>query len=137
MAQLKILHLIGLMMKPIEMNVLTLAYIGDAIYEIHIRKHLVSLGIIKVKDLQTEAVKYVSARGQSKYLEELIELNFFSEEELSLIKRSRNNKGKSHPKNTDIVTYKHATALESLIGYLYLENNLDRIDQIMGYIIGE
>ena len=124
-------------MKPIEMNVLTLAYIGDAIYEIHIRKHLVSLGIIKVKELQTEAVKYVSARGQSKYLEELIELNFFSEEELSLIKRSRNNKGKSHPKNTDIVTYKHATALESLIGYLYLENNLDRIDQIMGYIIGE
>lgn len=137
MAQLKTLHLIGLMMKPIEMNVLTLAYIGDAIYEIHIRKHLVSLGIIKVKELQTEAVKYVSARGQSKYLEELIELNFFSEEELSLIKRSRNNKGKSHPKNTDIVTYKHATALESLIGYLYLENNLDRIDQIMGYIIGE
>ena len=60
-------------MKPIEMNVLTLAYIGDAIYEIHIRKHLVSLGIIKVKDLQTEAVKYVSARGQSKYLEELID----------------------------------------------------------------
>ena len=62
--------------------------------------------------------------------------NFFSDEEISIIKRARNHKGVSHPKNCDIVTYKHATALEALIGYLKLENQDDRIDAIMNKILG-
>ena len=124
-------------MKTIEMNVLTLAYLGDAIYEIYIRKYLVNKGIIRVNDLQKTAVNYVSAKSQSKFLQQMIEASFFTEDEINLIKRSRNNKGTSHPKNTDIITYKHATALETLIGYLYLENNNQRIDEIMNYIIGE
>ena len=61
---------------------------------------------------------------------------FFSDEEISIIKRARNHKGVSHPKNCDIVTYKHATALEALIGYLKLENQDDRIDEIMNKILG-
>ena len=133
----KILLLINMSMKPIEMNVLTLAYIGDSIYEIYIRKYLVNKGIVKVHDLQQNAVKFVSARSQSKFLNDMIEKDFFSEEEISLIKRARNNKGKANPKNTDILTYKHATALESLIGFLYLSNNQSRIDEIMSFIIGE
>lgn len=124
-------------MKTIDMNVLTLAYIGDGIYEIYIRKHLVAKGIIKVKELQQTAVTYVSARSQSAFLDKMITSDFFSEEEMSLIRRARNHKGKAHPKNTDILTYKHATALEALIGYLYLENKIERIDVIMHYIIGE
>jgi ribonuclease III family protein len=124
-------------MKTIEMNVLTLAYLGDAIYEIYIRKFLIAKGIIRVNDLQKTAINYVSAKSQSKFLQQMIENNFFTEAEINLIKRSRNNKGTSHPKNTDIITYKHATALETLIGYLYLENNNQRIDEIMNYIIGE
>ena len=123
-------------MKTIDMNVLTLAYIGDAIYEIYIRKYLVNKGIIKVNDLQKEAVNYVSARSQSSFLKNMIENDFFSEEELAIIKRARNNKGTSHPKNTDIVTYKHATGLEALIGHLYLEDNIKRIDEIMMFIVG-
>ena len=117
-------------------NVLTLAYLGDAIYELYIREYLISKNISKVNLLQTEAIKYVSATGQAKYLKEMIDNNFFNEEELNIIYRARNHK--SHKsKSTDIITYKHSTALEALIGYLYLENNKKRIDEIMNYIKGE
>lgn len=117
-------------------NVLTLAYIGDAIYELNIREYLIKQGLIKVNYLQTEAIKYVSAKAQAKFLKEMIEKDFFNEEELDIIKKARNHK--SHKmKSTDIVTYKHATALEALIGYLYYQNNIKRIDEIMNYIKGE
>lgn len=117
-------------------NVLTLAYIGDAIYELYIREYLISKNISKVNLLQTEAIKYVSATGQAKYLKGMIDNNFFTEEELNIIYRARNHK--SHKsKSTDIITYKYSTALEALIGYLYLENNKKRIDEIMDYIKGE
>lgn len=124
-------------MQAINMNSLALAYIGDAIYEVYIRKYLLDKGIVKVHELQKNAVNYVSAKNQSKFLKEMIENNFFNEQEISVIMRARNNKGSSHPKNTDILTYKHATALEAVIGYLYLDNQHDRVDQIMNYILGE
>lgn len=120
-----------------DMNVLTLAYLGDTIYERYVREYLVKKGIVKVKDLQSEAINYVSARSQSKFLKDMINQNFFNDEEISIIMRARNHKGCAHPKNTDIVTYKHATGLEALIGYLYLDDKQDRIDEIMKYIIGE
>ena len=59
-----------------------------------------------------------------------------SEEEVDVFKRARNYKSTSHPKNCDIVTYKHATGLEAVIGYLELTNNRVRIDEIMEYILG-
>ena len=62
---------------------------------------------------------------------------FFTDDEISVIKRARNYKSSSHPKNCDIVTYKHATALEALIGYLELTNNRNRIDKIMEKILWE
>lgn len=124
-------------MQTKDMNILTLAYIGDAIYELHIREYLISKNIVKVADLQRESVKYVSANAQSKFLQELIDKNFFTEEELSIVYRARNHKGARHPKNTDIITYKYATGFEALIGVLYLEKNEKRIAEIMQYIIGE
>ncbi len=120
-----------------EINVLVLAYLGDTIYEDYIRKYLIMKGIANVNDLQTESLKYVSAKGQAKYINEMLDNNFFTEEELSIIKRARNNSSKTHPKNCDVVTYRYATALEALIGYLELSNNKDRIDEIMKYILGE
>lgn len=120
-----------------EINALTLAYLGDSVYEIYIRKYLISKGISKVKELQEEAIKYVSANGQAKYLKELLEKNFFNEEEVTIITRGRNHKGSRHPKGCDIVTYKHATGFETLIGHLYLENKIDRIEEIMKEITGD
>ena len=124
-------------MNPVEVNVLVLAYLGDTIYENYVRHYLINKGIGNVNDLQTNSILYVSAKNQAKFLESMIENNFFNEEELSVIKRVRNYKSNSHPKNTDILTYKHATALEAVIGYLDLCNNKNRIDEIMKFILGE
>ena len=124
-------------MNILEINVLVLAYLGDSIYENYVRKYLVNKGIANVNDLQTESIKYVSAKNQAKYLAVLLSENFFFEDELSVIKRARNYKSTSHPKNCDILTYKHATGLEALIGYLDLMNNKERIDKIMSFILND
>lgn len=123
-------------MNTLEINVLVLAYIGDAIYENYIRHFLVSKKIANVDSLQSESIKYVSAKSQASYLHKLTDKDFFNEDELSVIRRARNYKSSRHPKNCDIVTYKHATALEAVIGYLDLENKQDRIEEIMNEIIG-
>ena len=114
-----------------EINSLVLAYLGDTIYEDYIREYLINKKIGNVNDLQKESINYVSAKAQAYFLEKLMDKNFFSEEELSIIKRARNHKNNSHPRNCDIITYKKATGLEALIGYLKLENKLERIDEIM------
>lgn len=118
-----------------EVNTLVLAYLGDTIYENYVRKHFIELGTSHVKDLQEKVIPYVSAKGQAYYLNKLVESDFFSEDELSVIKRARNAKTNSHPKSCDILTYKHATALEAVIGYLDLSNNKNRIEEIMKYIL--
>lgn len=116
-----------------DINVLALAYLGDSIYEFYIREYLLSKNIVKVSELQKEAIKYVSAKNQAKFLKDMMENNFFTEEELDVIKRGRNHKSRSS-KSTDIITYKHSTALEALIGYLYYKNDKSRIEKIMNYI---
>ena len=117
-------------------NVLVLTYIGDAVYEVYIRNYLIKKNIVKVDKLQKEAVKYVSAKSQRVFLEKLINQNFFNQEEIAIIKRSRNHKGNRHPKNTDIITYKYATAFEAIIGYFYLTNN-KKLDEMMNLIYDE
>ncbi len=122
-------------MNVLEINVLVLAYLGDTIYENYVRRYLISKGIGNVNSLQTESINYVSAKAQAKFVNILIDNNFFTEEEMNVIKRARNYKSTSHPKNCDIVTYKYATGLEALIGYLDLTNRNDRIDEIMKLIL--
>ena len=118
-----------------EINSLVLAYLGDTIYEDYVREYLIKSGIANVNDLQTESIKYSSAKAQCEKLKKLIESDFFTDEELEIIKRARNHKGSSHPRNCDIVTYKYATGLEALIGYLKLENKIERIEEIMKNIL--
>ena len=122
------------MNNPELINSLALAYLGDSIYEVYVRKYLLNKNISKVNELQKNAVKYVSAKGQCNYLNLMIENSFLTEKEIEIVKRARNHKSHSQPKNTDIITYKQATGLEALIGYLYLSNNIDRINDIMNYI---
>ena len=118
-------------------NVLTLAYLGDSVYELHIREYLISKGIVKVNDLQKEAIKYVSAKAQAEILKKLINNNILTNDELDIVNRGRNHKNNHKPKNTDVITYKFATGLEVLIGYLRINDNNNRIKEIMNYIIGE
>lgn len=115
-------------------NIITLAYLGDAVYEVYIRQKLIEQGIAKVEELQKTAVNYVSAKGQAQILQNLMDRDLLTEEECSIIRRGRNNKRNTHPKHTDIVTYKYSTGFEALIGYLYLSNQKERIEQILNDI---
>ena len=104
-------------------NPLIYAYIGDSVYETYIRKYLISKNISKLKDLQHNSLEYVSAKSQRRIFEELENNNILTNEELDIAKWGRNAKG-GKSKATDIVTYRIATGLECLIGYLYLENKI-------------
>lgn len=112
-------------------NIITLAYLGDAVYEVYIREYLIKKNIAKVDDLQREAIKYVSAKSQCKILNHLLENNILTEEEIDIVKRGRNYKRTTHPKNTDIITYKLSTGFEALIGYLYFTNQKERLEEII------
>lgn len=111
------------------MNSLVLAFLGDAVYEMYVREYLIQKGISKVKQLQKEKIKYVSAKAQVKILEYFINQDFFTADELEVIKRGRNSHSHSNP-TTDIISYKKSTGFEALIGHLYL-NNLDRLNKLM------
>lgn len=117
-------------------NVITLAYLGDAVYETYVREYLIRNGISKVEELQNEAIKYVSAKSQCKILTYLVDNNLLTDMELDIVKRGRNYKRASHPKNTDIITYKMSSGFEAMIGYLYLNGDKSRLDEIMNYILG-
>ena len=120
-----------------NINIITLAYMGDAVYEVYIRKALIEKNIALVDDLQKVAVNYVSAKSQSKILNLLIDNGVLTLEEMDIVKRGRNYKRASHHKNTDILTYKNSTGFEALIGYLYLNNNKERLDNIMKIVLEE
>ena len=117
-------------------NSLVLAYLGDSVYELLIRKYLIDKGIVKVKELQSESIKYVSAKSQANYLSQMLNESFLTEEELEIVITARNHKNNHKPKNCDIITYKYATGFEALIGYLYLNNNKKRIEEIVKFITG-
>ena len=120
-----------------NLNILVLAYMGDNVYEYYIRKYLINKGIADVNSLQSESIKYVSAKAQKEIIDKLINDNVLNEEELSVFRRARNHKGNRHPKNCDVVTYKYATGFEAVIGYLELSGNKNRIEEIMNIILGE
>lgn len=112
-----------------EINVKTLAYIGDVVYELYIREYVISNSHEQVNKLHKKTVKYVSAKAQAKIVELLAE--DLTEEEKDIIRRGRNADANTVPKNTDVVTYKIATGFEALIGYLYLNKNETRLKDLI------
>lgn len=108
-----------------EMNALTLAYLGDAVYELWVRTHLLELGHEKVKELHHIATDYVRASTQARLLQRL--MPELTETESQVVMRGRNTKG-SHPKSTDVITYRHATAFEALVGYWQLTGQSERME---------
>lgn len=115
---------------------LVLAYMGDVVYELYIRKFLIVKGVSKTKELQKRSLDYVSAKSQRRHLERMLDANFLTEEEQEVLKWGRNAKG-AKTKHADIVTYRLATGLETLIGNLYFLNNISRIEEIMNFIVGD
>jgi ribonuclease III family protein len=113
------------------LNSLALAYLGDAIFETYVRFHLLQNGQVKPNLLHREATKYVSAKAQSGVLHQLMEQGYFDDEEIAIIKRGRNAKSGSVPKNTDVQTYRYSTAFEALIGSLYLSGKKERLEDII------
>ena len=103
-----------------QLNSFALAYMGDAVFETYVRHHLIAKGASKATSLHNEATRYVSAKAQASVLHQMIEEGFFLEEEIAIVKRGRNAKSGTIPKNTDVQTYRYSTAFEALLGYLYL-----------------
>jgi len=114
-----------------EVSILALAYLGDAVYELWVRTHLLELGEVKVRNLHQSAVNYVRAGTQAQILHRI--LPELDEIEQQVVMRGRNAKG-GRPKNIDIITYRHATAFEALVGYWQLEEKYERMDWGFGKI---
>lgn len=114
-------------------NVQVLALLGDAVYSLYIREELIKKGISDSNKLQKLLTEYVSAKGEVKTLNYLLDNNLLTKEEQEMVKRGRNYKNNNHPKNTDIITYKLSTGFEALLGELYL-NNKERLQEILNII---
>ena len=113
----------------IKMNTDTLAYMGDAVYEVYVREQCLKSGEINPNRLHKNAVRYVRAAAQAAAIKQLFDE--LPQEEQRLVKRARNHKSTSRPKNADPVEYKWATALEALIGYLHLSGEREKLQKIL------
>jgi ribonuclease-3 family protein len=111
---------------------LVLAYIGDAVYELAVREHVLQSGICKVGELHDKAVAYVRAERQSALFAEVEAL--LTTEEREIFRRGRNAKGGHQPPHTSVGTYRRATGLEALIGYLHLRGEQERLDKIFAVL---
>lgn len=118
-----------------QLNSLALAYMGDAVFENYIRYHLIQTGKVRPHQLHREATHYVSAKAQAGVIHQMIDMDCLSEAELAVVKRGRNAKSGTVPKNTDVQTYRYATAFEALIGYLFLGKQEERLEEIIAAAI--
>lgn len=114
-----------------QLNSLALAYMGDAVYETYVRRHLLQRGKVKPNHLHREGTTYVSAKAQCQVLFRMMDESLLSEEELAVVKRGRNAKSGTVPKNTDVQTYHYSTAFEALIGFLYLTEKTERLEELI------
>lgn len=110
---------------------LTLAYIGDCVYEMTIRTLLVSQGNAPVNTLNRKASNLAKASSQSRMISALIEAEALTEEEIAVYKRGRNAKSFSTAKNATVNDYRRATGYEALIGWLYLSGRSRRALEII------
>ena len=114
---------------------LSLAYLGDAVFELMVRAWLIRKGSMKSGDLHKAAVSYVKAPAQAELIQKL--LPFLNEEEMGIYKRGRNTHVKSVPQNADISEYHAATGLETLFGYLYLKGKTEKLCELFAILTEE
>lgn len=109
-------------------NALVLAYMGDAVIEVFVRRRIIGDGGHKISDLNVMAKQYVTAVSQSAAVERV--LPHLTEKEEQIFKYGRNAKGVHVPKSASAIDYRRATGLECLFGYLYLLGDIERAEQL-------
>jgi ribonuclease-3 family protein len=115
------------------LNPLVLAYVGDSVYDTFVRTLLVSAGYGHVGKLHKMSIQFVKAKAQADILTDIMEK--LSDEEQDIVRRGRNTKAATIPKNADISDYRYATGFEALIGYLYMKGQLDRLMEIIEMVM--
>ncbi|MBO4928089.1 MAG: Mini-ribonuclease 3 [Clostridiales bacterium] len=116
-----------------EVPTSVLAYVGDAVYELYVRMHIVSRIGGQSGVLHKKAVKYVAAPAQAHAIRILYDE--LTEEEQTVFRRGKNGHQGSMAKNASPADYKYATGLETLIGYLYMTGSEERMEEIIRRII--
>lgn len=111
---------------------LTLAYIGDAVYELVVRRYLIKKGLVRPHRLHRETVKYVRAGAQADVLAKL--MTTLTDQEANIVRRGRNAKTLQVPKGCNGAEYRYSTAFECLIGFLYLKGDVVRLNEILATI---
>ena len=108
---------------------LTLAYLGDAVYELMIRSIIVEHGNAPVNKLHKRSSRLVKAQTQAEAAIKLMDV--FTEEEMAVYKRGRNTRSHTMAKNADMTDYRMATGFEAVMGYLHLKHDYDRIIELI------
>ena len=116
-------------------NGIALAFEGDAIYSMYIRRHLIFQGLTKPNQLHREATKYVSAKAQANLISLMLEEGILTEKEEDIYKRGRNANSHTKAKNAAIVTYRMSTGFEAVMGYLHMTENVERLETLISWCI--
>jgi cysteine--tRNA ligase len=116
-------------------NGIALAFEGDAVYSMYIRRHLIFQGLTKPNQLHREATKYVSAKAQANLISLMLEEGILTEKEEDIYKRGRNANSHTKAKNTDIVTYRMSTGFEAVMGYLHMTEAVERLEELIDWCI--
>ncbi len=112
-----------------EMSPLSLAYIGDAVYELYVRNYVMKDANMPVAKLHKKSTSLVKAKAQSEIIHGIMDK--LTDEEIAVFKRGRNAHSYTSAKNADIVDYRHATGFEALIGYTYLKKDEKRLKELL------
>lgn len=126
------------MTKAVDVNLINgiaLAFEGDAVYSMYIRRHLIFKGLTKPNQLHGEANKYVSAKAQASLISALLEAQLLTEKEEEIYKRGRNTNSHTKAKNADVVTYRMSTGFEAVLGYLHMTEQMERLDELVNWCI--
>ena len=116
-------------------NGIALAFEGDAVYSMYIRRHLIFQGMTKPNQLHREATKYVSAKAQANLISLMLEEGILTEKEEDIYKRGRNANSHTKAKNADIVTYRMSTGFEAVMGYLHMTEEIERLEELIDWCI--
>lgn len=123
------LHAARKLANPLALPPLTLAYVGDSVYELFVRSRLLERGQVKVRDLHKGTIGYVRASAQARTLAEIFTI--LTPQEQDVVRRGRNAKGHAAPKGSDPAEYAASTAFEALLGFLYLKGDELRLGEVL------